>query len=292
MRVFFSILITVFIIGCGTQSPVSVLSLNPHTHTISNAAIYIVKPKDTLHSISRDTGINYFTLVRLNKIQPPFTIYVGQRLLLRDNVAVAGTKVTTMSSSVIHASSPIVKEQARTQPENTVSKFQKNPIVKNQTLIAKEPIITKTINTQRNPQHIDKQQANVMQAMQKNKLQWGWPARGPVLGKFAVGSTKKKNGVDIGGNAGLLIKAAAAGKVVYSGSGLRGYGNLIIIKHNNNFLSAYAHNRKNIVAEGAEVRLGQNIAEMGNTGTNKVMLHFEIRYNGVPIDPEKLLPRK
>jgi len=89
-----------------------------------------------------------------------------------------------------------------------------------------------------------------------------------------------------------VIKAVSAGKVVYSGSGLRGYGNLIIIKHGNNFLSAYAHNRTNFVKEGANIKIGQHIAEMGNTGTNKVMLHFEIRHNGTPVDPEQILPKK
>lgn len=275
MRNFLLIFIAVFLVGCGLQPPASVLSLTPHT---TSKSIYIVKPKDTLHSISRDTGVNYSTLVRLNKIPSPFIIYVGQRLLLRDD-----------SLSVARATVTTANKQFTNIPRETVKKQVKPEAVKDPTQLPKRQQVT---NNQRAiPKDVAKQ-SSIIQVAQKNKLQWVWPIKGPILGRFAVGSTKKKNGVDIGGSVGLLIKAAAPGKVVYSGSGLRGYGNLIIIKHNNNFLSAYAHNRKNIVTEGAEVKLGQSIAEMGNTGANKVMLHFEIRYNGVPVDPEKLLPKK
>jgi lipoprotein NlpD len=110
---------------------------------------------------------------------------------------------------------------------------------------------------------------------------WQWPARGRVTGTF---STVNK-GINISGKLSQPIYAAAAGKVVYSGHGLRGYGNLIIIKHNSTFLTAYAHNRKNLVTEGEWVKIGQIIAEMGNTGSRSIMLHFEIRREGVPVNP-------
>ena len=118
-----------------------------------------------------------------------------------------------------------------------------------------------------------------------NVSYWQWPARGRVLGSFS--STNK--GMNIAGVEGSPVYAAAGGKVVYSGHGLRGYGNLIIIKHNSLFLTAYAHNQKNLVVEGQQVSAGQVIAEMGKTGSNRVMLHFEIRREGQPVNPSDYL---
>ena len=119
-------------------------------------------------------------------------------------------------------------------------------------------------------------------------VQWTWPANGKVIAGFSETSNLK--GIDIGGAAGTPIVASAAGKVVYAGSGLRGYGKLIIVKHNATFLSAYAHNREILVKEGQQVTRGQKIAEMGNTDANDVKLHFEIRRLGKPVDPLKYLP--
>jgi len=120
---------------------------------------------------------------------------------------------------------------------------------------------------------------------------WAWPAKGPILTTFAAGQNTHK-GIDIAGSEGSAVLAAGDGEVVYSGDSLRGYGNLIIIKHQKNFLSAYAHNRKNMVKEGERVVIGQRIAEMGQTGTDKVKLHFEVRHHGKPIDPQGVLPGK
>jgi lipoprotein NlpD len=110
---------------------------------------------------------------------------------------------------------------------------------------------------------------------------WSWPARGAVIGGFS----SMNKGINIAGHSGEAVYAAAPGKVVYSGNGLRGYGNLIIIKHNSIFLTAYAHNSQNLVSDGEWVKSGQEIARMGNTGTSRVMLHFEIRRSGEPVNP-------
>ena len=117
---------------------------------------------------------------------------------------------------------------------------------------------------------------------------WFWPARGPVIGSFYV----LNRGINIAGHTGDPIYAAAAGKVVYSGDGLHNYGNLIIIKHNSVYLTAYAHNAKDLVHEGEWVKPGQEIAEMGNTGTHRTMLHFEIRKSGDPVNPMNYLPNR
>lgn len=116
---------------------------------------------------------------------------------------------------------------------------------------------------------------------------WRWPVKGKLIQKF----NKQNNGIDISAKEGTAIKATSAGKVVYAGSGLRGYGNLLIIKHNATYFSAYAHNRRLLVVEGATVKTGEKIAEVGSTGTNQTKLHFEIRKDGNPVDPLKYLPR-
>jgi lipoprotein NlpD len=120
-------------------------------------------------------------------------------------------------------------------------------------------------------------------------LSFAWPANGTVIGTF---DEVKNKGLDIAGQAGDPVLAAADGQVVYAGAGLRGYGNLIILKHNNTFLTAYAHNQSLLVKEDQQVRRGQKIAEMGKTDADRVKLHFEIRRQGKPVDPAKFLPAR
>ena len=122
-------------------------------------------------------------------------------------------------------------------------------------------------------------------------ISWRWPADGAVVGRYVAGEATKQ-GVDIAGTSGQAVRAAGPGVVVYSGAGLVGYGELIIIKHNEQWLSAYGHNRKRLVNEGQNVKAGEQIAEMGRTGAARDMLHFEIRYNGKPVDPLIYLPAK
>ncbi len=119
-------------------------------------------------------------------------------------------------------------------------------------------------------------------------IDWVWPSSGKVVTGFS--DTANLKGIDIAGKAGQPVIASAAGKVVYAGTGLRGYGKLVIVKHNATFLSAYAHNREILVKEGQQVTKGQKIAEMGNTDTDQVKLHFEIRQRGKPVDPLRFLP--
>lgn len=122
-------------------------------------------------------------------------------------------------------------------------------------------------------------------------ISWRWPADGAVVGRFVAGEATKQ-GVDVAGASGQAVRAAGPGVVVYSGAGLVGYGELIIIKHNEQWLSAYGHNRKRLVNEGQNVKAGDQIAEMGRTGAARDMLHFEIRYNGKPVDPLIYLPSR
>jgi len=128
------------------------------------------------------------------------------------------------------------------------------------------------------------------ESVRSGPINWHWPTKGKVISYFSA-KEPGKNGVDIAGRSGQVIKAAASGRVVYSGNGLRGYGNLVIIKHNASYFSAYAHNRRIYVKEDQKVKLGEKIADMGSTGANKTMLHFEIRKNGRPTNPLKYLPK-
>jgi len=123
--------------------------------------------------------------------------------------------------------------------------------------------------------------------VEDERVSWIWPSDGKVVGTFEEGKNK---GIDIAGKLGQRVMAASAGKVMYAGSGIRGYGNLVIVKHSNNVLSAYAHNRAIVVKEGDPVVKGQTIAEMGNSDSDSVKLHFEIRQQGKPVDPSRFLP--
>lgn len=122
-------------------------------------------------------------------------------------------------------------------------------------------------------------------------IAWRWPTNGHVVATYAAGD-QTRQGLGIAGNAGQPVLASADGEVVYSGAGLLGYGELVIIKHSDTYLSAYGHNRKRLVAEGEKVRSGQQIAEMGRSGAARDMLHFEIRKNGKPVDPVGFLPKR
>ncbi|MET4694223.1 lipoprotein NlpD [Endozoicomonas sp. NE40] len=152
---------------------------------------------------------------------------------------------------------------------------------------------------QRQPATSPKQQVVKKEPVQKRPavspnpqtVSWRWPAKGKVIQRFSLSGSVNK-GIDIDGNLGEPVMAAAAGEVVYAGSDLAGYGRLIIMKHNNSYLSAYAHNRELLVGEGDSVKAGQKIAEIGSTGTTEPKLHFEIRRDGKPVDPMRFLPKR
>ena len=133
--------------------------------------------------------------------------------------------------------------------------------------------------------------AGKVQPVPRSAQGWAWPANGMLIGKFSSNGSLNK-GIDIAGELGQPVLAAADGAVVYAGSGLRGYGELVIIKHSDAYVSAYGHNRRLLVREGQQVKVGQHIAEMGSTGADRVKLHFEIRRQGKPVDPLQYLPRR
>jgi lipoprotein NlpD len=239
---------------------------------------------DTLYSIAWETGRDYRELAKWNRIQPPYTINPGQELRVIPPVA---EKVTTVPAPA----KPSAKK-TDTKPSNSskpgklaagpapVSPGPKPAVVNSDRSKTKSDARTKTKAEPVKPQDSGKTGSG----------SWAWPADGQILKRYSESDSGK--GLDIGGTRGQSVRATAGGRVVYQGSGLRGYGQLIIIKHSDEFLSAYAHNDRIYVKEGDVVKRGQKIADMGSTGTDRVKLHFEIRRQGVPTDPLKYLPKR
>jgi len=220
--------------------------------TRTTAGVHVVQRGDTLFTISWQQGLDYQTVAGWNGIVPPYTIYPGQKIRLYP------------PNRVSRSASPGTTSPQRATPPPTTAPMSAPTSASAKSMLAASPDAAIT---------------------------WQWPASGPILRRFD-GEASGKKGISIGGTHGNQVRAAAAGKVVYTGSGLVGYGRLIILKHNNTYLSAYGHNRDLFVQEGAEVRAGQVIADMGSSGTNRIQLHFEIRRNGKPVDPLRYLPRR
>ncbi|HEV3422247.1 MAG TPA: peptidoglycan DD-metalloendopeptidase family protein [Paraburkholderia sp.] len=236
---------------------------------------YRVKPGDTLYRIALENGQNYRDIATWNNLTNPNQIEVDQ--LLR--VAPPGANLAAMTPGV--ATSPIVGGGVQTAPLGGSSAATTGAAAG----VATVPSVYGSGST---ATAIPPQTgASDTSAAASSNVAFSWPVRGPILGTFDDSTNK---GVNIGGAAGDPVKAAADGRVVYAGNGLRGYGNLIIIKHDATYLTAYAHNRALMVKEGDAVTKGQKIAEMGNSDSDRVMLHFEVRRQGKPVDPLKYLP--
>lgn len=240
-------------------APVKVL---PGAENAGKPGYYTVKPGDTLVRIALENGQNWRDLVRWNTLENPNVIEVGQVLRVAPPVAVAAVPDTGVV--------------VRPIPSATVSAGAGTPT---QAASAPRPAAAASAPTAPAP----------AAPAGEDDVAWAWPVNGALIAGY---DEVKNKGLDIGGKAGDAVVAAADGRVVYAGAGLRGYGNLIILKHNNTFLSAYAHNQTLLVKEDQSVRKGQKIAEMGNSDADRVKLHFEIRRQGKPVDPAKYLPAR
>ncbi|HVE07814.1 MAG TPA: peptidoglycan DD-metalloendopeptidase family protein [Paraburkholderia sp.] len=239
---------------------------------------YRVKPGDTLYRIALENGQNYRDIAAWNNLTNPNQIEVDQ--LLR--VAPPGANGAAMTPGV--ATAPIGGGGVQTAPlagaqPGAAPAAPGAPPLYGANGAPPAPGATATT--------IPPQPAASDAAAGPSSVSFAWPVRGPLLNTF---DDSKNKGLNIGGAAGDPVKAAADGRVVYAGNGLRGYGNLIIIKHDATYLTAYAHNRALMVKEGDAVTKGQKIAEMGNSDSDRVMLHFEVRRQGKPVDPLKYLP--
>jgi len=241
---------------------------------------YTVRRGDTLSVIAFSYGLDHRDIAAWNSISSPYVIYPGQTLRLSQpssansrasgkssGVQTAGIKApgaTTTRSQTSSSPPPATTKPATTQPAPS-----KQVAPAPQTSTVKTPVPQSSADPQ----------------------SWRWPANGRVLRGY-VATNPSRNGLDIVGTEGQPIMASAGGEVVYSGNGLLGYGELIIIKHSERMLSAYAHNKVRLVKEGDQVSAGQKIAEMGRNDQNEQLLHFEIRVRGKPVDPRGYLPKK
>ena len=256
---------------------------------------HIVKKGDTLYSIALDYGQDYRELAAWNDLADPGLIKIDQRLRLfpPDNASSVAT-AEPVALAPVAAKLSYAEPRARKLPysEQVVAQLQAAAL-KTQTPPA--PATVAATQPPRQAPPATPPMPQVSPALERNelppaerKMTWEWPAQGRLLYGFGQGANQK--GVGIEGHSGQPVLAAAPGKVVYSGSGLRGYGKLIIIKHNASYLSVYAHNSQILVKEGQTVAKGQKIAEIGSTDSDRVALHFEIRRLGKPIDPLQYLP--
>jgi lipoprotein NlpD len=242
---------------------------------------YTVQKGDTLYGIALEHGFDYKEVAEWNGIVPPYTIRIGQQL--RFNSSPQAVVVTPLKAgSAVEARQAGEDSLLKTQPKTV-----KSPYVE---LAEKSSTARVEPQDKPAPAEAPPEKKEGAQAEDDERVEWSWPAAGKVIAPFNEASSNGK-GLDIGGKSGQPVLAAGPGKVVYSGSGLRGYGKLVIIKHNKTYLSAYAHNHKILVKEGQSVSRGQKIAEMGDSDAEQVKLHFEIRRFGKPVDPMKYLPR-
>ena len=236
---------------------------------------YVVQAGDTLYAIGFRNQLDYHELADWNGIGSDYAIRVGQVLRLTPPPGTDGViaKPLPTPAPIIAAPTPIpgpVSIPPPAQPQLPGPVTQAPPVVIPTVPVLSVPPVPKPM-----PQG-------------NSALRWQWPTTGNVIKVYNMAAGSK--GIDISGELGQPINAVASGKVVYSGSALKGYGELIIVKHDDTYLSAYGHNRRRLVKEGDEVRAGQTIAELGVGPEQKPILHFEIRENGKPVDPLKFLP--
>ena len=253
---------------------------------------------DTLYSIAWESGQDYHDLATWNHLPQPYTIVPGQRLRLYPPKRNARPQVATVPPAVAAGTGgsmgtrPLeAKAQAAPQvpPPRKLPKPTLRPTIAPQ---AQKPSLS-TVKIKPTPPArpaATKEHPRERLERPDTAFSWVWPTEGKILRNFTDSGSGK--GLDIIGIRGQVVRAAANGRVVYHGSGLRGYGQLIIIKHNDEFLSAYAHNERIYIKEGDSVKRGAKIAAMGDSGTDRVKLHFEVRRNGKPVDPLKFLPKR
>lgn len=253
-------LLVLLLAGCSSswKAPLEVRDQRPvsqPTYSPLSGTSYRVRKGDTLYAIAWRSGRDFRQLARWNGLSSPYTIYPGQTLRL------TAPPQRTTSAKKAKPAGTTAKKKSSSKPAAR----------------AAAPAPAKKTSPRK--------------SSASGSLRWAWPTDGRVISTFQA-NDHTRQGIKISGREGQPVKAAEGGKVVYSGSGLVGYGRLIIIKHNNKYLSAYGHNRRLLVKEGEQIVRGQRIAEMGRSNDGKPVLHFEIRRVGKPVDPLRLLPRR
>lgn len=250
-------MITVLMVGCASKPQV------PARRVVLPAPdSYVVQRGDTVSKIAARYGLDYQEIGRINQLDANYTIYPNQRLRLKGPVP----RVETRQPRSTIASQPI-----KVQPLST-------PVVPATAAPVQPSTTTPAVSIAASTPSVDRAQG------------WQWPTQNVILQEFNPAQQVK--GMRFGGKIGDAVRAVADGEVVYANNGLKEYGNLVLIRHLNGYISAYAHNSRLLVREGERVRLGQTIAEMGETSTAQVMLELQIRVNGKPINPRGVLPTR
>jgi lipoprotein NlpD len=292
--------------GCMTRAPAPVVDRTPHSMQAPAAKpplaskpaprpadtrpeFYTVKRGDTIYSIALDHGVDYRELALWNGISNPGSIHVGQQLRMTPPqtatiTAPFKTAPGVEARPITGAPGPatVTPDQATAAPEGIKTEPRGVRVPYSDQAYAQLASIRPA------PAQVRPEVTVGAPPPDGDDIQFAWPATGKVVNSFSDAANLK--GIGIAGKAGQPVYASAPGKVIFSGTGIRGFGKLIVIKHNNTFLSVYGHNSELLVKEGQNVAKGQKIAEMGNTDSDQVKLHFEIRRFGKPVDPVKLLP--
>lgn len=256
-------------------------------HSTISGSTYVVRPGDSLSSIAMRSGISAHKISARNKLQAPYHLQVGQRLQLK--LPRHHVKKTVASVS----NSPDKKPAAKSQPVNTrqqqdVIKVTSSPAPIEQKQPQQSDAATQAEQIKQSVKVKMEESSKLHSFLPDSKLRWKWPIKGKIVKSYRP-SDPSRRGILISGAEGKKISATESGEIVYSGDGLTGYGQLIIVKHNKSYLSVYAHNRKRLVKKGEWVSRGAPIATMGRS-SGKPVLHFEIRHNGDPENPLKYLP--
>jgi lipoprotein NlpD len=261
---------------------------------------YIVKPGDTLYSLSLDCGFYYKEVAQANDIKEPYAIKVGDKIKfdqVKTNNPVVTPNEIKKNEEVVTAplknneeaiSNTEASAQPQTKPATSGIPHLDNPKAYREKYTDEaynHKMVTPQTQTPTNSSSSTSKEASPI--VLENKVDWQWPTKGKLENLFNEAQGQK--GINILGSLGQEIKAAGPGKVIYSGEDLKGYGKLVIIKHNNSYLSVYAHNKDLLVKEGQLITKGQKIATMGDSGTDRVKLHFEIRKQGQSVDPTSFL---
>ncbi len=295
--------------ACSTtnQAPIVERSVGADTATrplavetpkVDARGTYTVRKGDTLLRIALEHGQNYRDLVEWNNLANPNDIKVDQ-VLRTEEPSGQGAQTSSVAmppDTRAPSALPVTKKGAprgdkRAYSDSALTELQRPATVtgKGENPKAGEAKTRDKAPELAAPGTVAVPAVAAPAVTDDASLSWAWPSDGKVIGTFDEGKNK---GIDIAGKAGQHVLAAGAGKVMYAGSGIRGYGNLVIVKHSNSLLSAYAHNRAIVVKEGQSVNKGQTIAEMGDSDADGVKLHFEIRQQGKPVDPSKFLPNR
>ena len=296
-------------LGASTASANRTQDLAPQTSTPGGG--YRVQRGDTLYAIAFKRGVDFRDLASWNGVASPYRIYPGQELRLsaaaertslpavtqaaaERTVAATPSEPPAMRQST-QVEKPVAPASMGFQDVEPASATQEAaasatpPVAVAKTVAATPPPVAPPPRPAPVVVEIPPKPAESTPQLNAGGVNWRWPGNGKVVGTYVSGD-QTRQGVDIAGSAGDPVQAAADGEVVYSGNGLLGYGELIIVKHNASFLSAYGHNRRRMVQEGDKVKAGQQIAEMGSSASSREELHFEIRKNGKPVNPLDYLP--